>query len=98
MKKDKNNKKFWDRNASLYDASRRGEKIAYDNMIDRIRSLLTLDMNVLELATATGIIALRVADCCKQVEATDFSEEMIKVANDKEKPENVSFSVADATD
>jgi len=98
LKKDKNNKKFWDRNASLYDASRRCEKEAYDNMIDRIRSLLTPDMKVLELATATGIIALRVADCCKRVEATDFSEEMIKVANSKEKPENVSFSVADATD
>ena len=50
------------------------------------------------MATATGIIALRVADCCKQVEATDFSEEMIKVASGKEKTENVSFSVADATD
>ena len=98
MKKDKNNKRFWDRIASLYDASRHSEKIAYDNMIDRIRSLLTPDMKVLELATATGIIALRVADCCKQVEATDFSEEMIKAASSKEKPENVSFSVADATD
>ena len=98
MKKDTNNKRFWDRNASLYDASRRGEKAAYDSMIDRIRALLTPDMNVLELATATGIIALRVADCCKQIEATDFSEEMIKIANGKEKPENVSFSIADATD
>jgi len=98
LKKDKNNKRFWDRIASLYDASRHSEKIAYDNMIDRIRSLLTPDMKVLELATATGIIALRVADCCKQVEATDFSEEMIKAASSKEKPENVSFSVADATD
>lgn len=82
----------------MYDASRRPEKDAYDKMIDRIRSLLTPDMNVLELATATGIIALRVADCCKQIEATDFSEEMIKVANSKEKPSNISFSVADATD
>ena len=98
MKKDKSNKRFWDRNASFYDASRRSEKEAYDSMIDRIRSLLTPDMNVLELATATGIIALRVANCCKQIEATDFSVEMIKVANGKEKPENVSFSVADATD
>ena len=95
--KDKNNKNFWDRNASFYDASRRGEKVAYDNMIDRIRSLLNSDMNVLELATATGIIALRVADCCKQIEATDFSEEMIRVACSKEKPENVKFSIADAT-
>ena len=98
MKKDKTNKRFWDRNASLYDASRRSEKDAYDRMIDRIRALLAPDMNVLELATATGIIVLRVADCCKQVVATDFSAEMIKVANSKEKPENVSFSVADATD
>ena len=98
MKKDKSNKRFWDRNASLYDASRRSEKNAYDSMIERIRSLLGPDMNVLELATATGIIALRVADCCKKIEATDFSNEMIKIADSKEKPENVSFSVADATD
>jgi ubiquinone/menaquinone biosynthesis C-methylase UbiE len=94
----KDNKKFWNRTASMYDASRRSEKDAYNKMIDRIRSLLTPNMNVLELATATGIIALRVADCCKLIEATDFSEEMIKVANSKEKPSNVCFSVADATD
>lgn len=98
MKQVNTNKKFWDCNASLYDSSRRSEKDAYDSMIHRIRLLLKPDMNVLELATATGIIALRVADCCKQIEATDFSEEMIKVANGKEKPSNVSFSVADATD
>ena len=73
-------------------------RTAYDKMIERIRCLLRPDMNVLELATATGIIALRIADCCKHVEATDFSEEMIKIATSKEKPDNVSFSVADATD
>jgi len=98
MKKENNNKSFWNRTASLYDASRRSEKVAYDSMISRIRSQLTPDMYVLELATATGIIALRVADCCNHVEATDFSEEMIKVATGKEKPENVTFSIADATD
>jgi len=97
MKKE-NNKGFWDRTASFYDASRRSEKVAYDSMINRIRSLLKPDMNVLELATATGIIALRIADCCNQVEATDFSKEMIKVAAGKKKPENVTFAVADATD
>ena len=96
--KNENNKSFWDRTASLYDASRRSEKDAYDSMINRIRSLLKSDATVLELATATGIIALRIADCCKQVEATDFSEEMIKVANGKDKPKNVTFSIADATD
>lgn len=98
MKENKANKKFWDRNASLYDASRRSEKDAYDSMIDRIRLLLKPDMSVLELATGTGIIALQVADCCKQIEATDFSEEMIKVASGKEKPSNLNFSIADATD
>ncbi|MDR0813742.1 MAG: class I SAM-dependent methyltransferase [Oscillospiraceae bacterium] len=93
----RDNKRFWNRSARFYDASRRSEKSAYDSVIARIRALLRPDMTVLELATGTGIIALRVADCCAEIEATDFSEAMIKAASAKTAPENVTFSVADAT-
>ncbi|MDR1821048.1 MAG: class I SAM-dependent methyltransferase [Oscillospiraceae bacterium] len=97
MPNEKDNKRFWNRSAAFYDASRRPDSPAYDAVISRIRARLTPEMNVLELATGTGIIALRTADCCRTIEATDFSEEMIRVAKSKAAPENVTFAVADAT-
>lgn len=58
---------------------------------------LNKDMNVLEIATGTGLIAANIAPFVRTVEATDFSPKMIEVARKKNAPENVRFSIEDAT-
>ncbi len=92
------NKKFWNRFASKYDFIIKKDEQAYEEMIKLIRRDVNSKMEMLELATGTGLIALRIADKVKYLEATDFSEEMIKEAKQKERPNNLNFSVEDACD
>ena len=54
-------------------------------------------MDVLEVATGTGLIAVNIAEGVRRVEATDFSPKMIDKAKKKKAPGNVNFSVEDAT-
>ena len=93
---DNSNKKFWNRFASKYDLIIKQDEQAYEEMIKLIRRDVNSKMEMLELATGTGLIALRIADKVKYLEATDFSEEMIKEAKQKERPNNLNFSVEDA--
>ena len=93
-----NNKKFWDRYARFYDAEvLRFSRLAYTEMYRLMSMLLTKDMDVLELATGTGLIAMNIAGAVRSIEATDFSQKMIETAKKKTVPENVHFTVADAT-
>lgn len=62
-----------------------------------ISKALTKEMKVLEIATGTGLIALNIADSVQSIAATDFSPQMIEVAMKKRAPDNVHFSVEDAT-
>ncbi|GHU81499.1 SAM-dependent methyltransferase [Clostridia bacterium] len=98
MNKEKSNKTFWNRFAFIYDFSRRKDAHAYNLIFERIQNTLNQNMNVLELATGTGVIAVQAAPYCKNIVATDFSEEMINIAKQKEKPANLIFEIADATD
>jgi Methylase involved in ubiquinone/menaquinone biosynthesis len=98
MKKGENNKRFWDRYARFYDAEvLRFSRSAYEEMYRLMSQTLTKEMDVLELATGTGLIAVNIADAVRSIEATDFSPKMIETAKKKNVPENVHFSVADAT-
>lgn len=54
-------------------------------------------MKVLEIATGTGLIAIHIAEAAQSVAATDFSPKMIEAATKKRTPDNVHFSVEDAT-
>ena len=97
MQTDKN-KRFWGRYARIYDFEvNRFSKAAYTQMYRLMSSVLTEDMEVLELATGTGLIACNIAGSVRHICATDFSEGMIKAAKKKQAPENVSFSLEDAT-
>jgi len=60
-------------------------------------SSLSPDMDVLEVATGTGLIATNIAACVRHVEATDFAPKMIEKARKKKAPDNVHFTVEDAT-
>ena len=92
------NKRFWNRYARLYDVEiNLFSKTAYQQMYEMMLDVLTPDMEVLEVATGTGLITCHIAQAVRHVTATDFSEPMINVAKKKHAPANVSFCVEDAT-
>ncbi len=98
MEKRKDNKSFWNRYAKLYDFEiHKFNSSAYSEMYRLISRVLTKEMRVLEIATGTGLIAINIADSVQSVEATDFSPKMIETAMRKSAPDNVRFSVEDAS-
>jgi ubiquinone/menaquinone biosynthesis C-methylase UbiE len=93
-----NNKRFWSRYAKLYDFEvDRFSHRAYERMYQLMSESLDPDMDVLEVATGTGLIALNIAGSVGSVAATDFSPGMIAKASRKAVPANVTFSIEDAT-
>lgn len=98
MEKKQDNKSFWNRYAKLYDFEiNRFNGSAYSEMYRLMSSVLTKEMRVLEIATGTGLIAIHIADFVQSVEATDFSPKMIEAAMKKSVPDNVHFSIEDAS-
>lgn len=92
------NRRFWSRYAKLYDFEiNRTSQAAYQQMYRWMGSVLSPEMEVLEVATGTGLIACHVARYVSSVQAIDFSPGMIAAANRKDVPDNVHFSLADAT-
>jgi len=99
MNEQRDNKSFWNRYAMLYDfETNRFSGKAYARMYRMMGNSLTPDMDVLEAATGTGLIAINIAACVRHVEATDFSPKMIEKAKKKKTHGNVHFSVEDATE
>jgi len=95
--KERDNKRFWDRYAKLYDFEiNRFSGKAYSEMYALMARSLLPDMEVLEVATGTGLIALNIASHVSHVEATDYAPKMIAAAKKKKAPGNVCFSVEDA--
>lgn len=89
---------FWNRYAKLYDFEiAHPSKAAYAEMYRRMRKVLSSDMDVCEVATGTGLIALNIAPAVRSVIAIDYSHKMIETANSKPKPRNVEFRLGDAT-
>lgn len=92
------NRKFWGRYSRLYDFEVLStSKEAYGHVGRLISSSLGSEMDVLEVATGTGLVALSIAGAAHSVTATDFSDRMIAAARRKPAPANVVFSVQDAT-
>ena len=94
---DKGNKGFWDRWAGRYDRTMSGNQNTYIQIVDRIRQALNRKMTVLELCCGTGIVSVQIAGSTRLLEATDFSEEMIRQARRKNGSSRLHFSVQDAT-
>lgn len=88
-------KRTWDRFAAVYNLAMKKDRKAYEQMYWRIRRVIK-GKRVLELATGTGLIARNVAMAAKEMEAVDFSPEMIAKAKEGEYPVNLHFAVADA--
>ena len=71
----------------------------YPSLLDRIASDLGTGSNILEVATGTGLVALKIASAVDQVHAIDISPQMIDEAKKKAEAtriDNVAFSVEDA--
>ncbi|MCL1789981.1 MAG: class I SAM-dependent methyltransferase [Peptococcaceae bacterium] len=98
MNEKRDNKGFWNRYAKLYDfETNRFSGRAYAEMYRMMANALSPDMDVLEIATGTGLIAVNTGAFVRHIEATDFSPKMIEKAKRKKAPANVRFSVEDAT-
>ena len=91
------NKEFWNRWAKRYDTAMSNGRKTYENLIGRMKKVLTRNMTVLELACGTGLLSVQLAGSVKMLEATDFSEEMIRQAKTKMHSSRLHFSVQDAT-
>ncbi len=88
--------KFWNRIAGRYAARPLKDVAAYDAMIGDVASRLKPGDHVLELGCGTGGTAIRLAPHVSLWTATDFSAEMIKIAQDKPAGANLTFKIADA--
>ena len=89
---------YWDKAAPQYATQPVKDVVSYEARLERVRAWLTPGMEVLELACGTGETALRLAGTGARIEGTDFSGEMIRVAQEKAAEagaDNVSFRKAD---
>lgn len=96
----RNEKSIWNRFAFIYDFVIKKDRDAYFKIVHQISQLLNSEDKVLEIATGTGIIALELSGSVNNMEAVDFSPDMISKAKIKAKKlgiHNINFSVQDAT-
>ena len=90
---------FWDNVAGVYDV--------FVNVINRkthqklrriVSSLIEPDDTVLECACGTGLLSAVIAENCRQLTATDFSEKMLKKAEKNCRSfRNITYAQADIT-
>jgi SAM-dependent methyltransferase len=91
--------RFWDRTAVKYAATPIPDRVGYETTLKRVRGLLSLDQDVLEIGCGTGTTALRLAPYTRRMLATDVSAGMIAIAREKlavEPLPQLRFAVADA--
>jgi len=84
-----NNPVFWDRIALSYSKKPVKDEQAYAQTLDRVRSYLGIQHNILELGCGTGTTALLLAPSVAQLHATDISGNMIDIARQKALAEGV---------
>lgn len=80
---------FWDRIATRYAAKPVKDKQTYERTLDRTRAHLKPEDEVLELGCGTGTTALLLAPNVRQITATDISGNMIAIAKDKARDQDV---------
>ena len=89
--------KFWNKLARRYSRQKIGNPDAYAEKLKRTQALFTPDTRVFEFGCGTGGTARIHACHVAHVHAVDFSDEMIRIARDRqaeEGVENVAFEVA----
>lgn len=91
--------RFWNRIARKYAANPIADMVGYEASLQRTRSLLSTEHDVLEIGCGTGTTALRLAASTGRLLATDISAEMIAIAKEKlasQPTPQLSFALADA--
>ncbi|MEJ6395220.1 class I SAM-dependent methyltransferase [Gymnodinialimonas sp. 2305UL16-5] len=75
--------RFWDKTARKYAQSAIRDPAAYEATLDRVRSYLRSDQNVLEIGCGTASTALLLAPHVAHITASDVSPEMIEIGREK---------------
>jgi ubiquinone/menaquinone biosynthesis C-methylase UbiE len=89
----------WNRFAFIYDRFIKTDLDVYKKITGQIARRLNPEERVLEIATGTGILSLGLSGHLRQIDAVDFSPEMIRRAKAKARESgitNVRFAVEDA--
>lgn len=81
--------KFWNKNAESYSKKSVPDEAVYQKKLKITRDYLRSDMEIVEFGCGTGSTALLHASHVKQIRASDFSPEMIKIAQKKANEQNI---------
>ena len=91
--------KFWDSFAKKYDKNNRNNASeAYNALYDMLSEDITGTKSILEIATGTGLIALKLSKLVSSITAIDLSSEMLKIAKqkaEKQSVNNIDFRIGD---
>lgn len=91
---------FWDSFAKKYDKFiNKNASKTYGIIFDNLAIDTSKSENLLEIATGTGIIALRLSNQVSKITAIDISPEMIKIAKEKSLQKsisNIDFRIGDS--
>jgi len=88
--------RFWNRFADRYAARPIKDTAAYEALLADVAGRLRPTDHVLEIGCGTGGTAIALAPRVATFIATDFSAEMVRIANAKPAPDNLAFDVATA--
>ncbi len=91
----KNDKEFWGKISSFYNKMFVNAN-SYKKMYSLMRNSLNEENSVLELGTASGLVARAISDKVKEVYAIDYSNEMIEKAKELTSETNIFYSVQDS--
>lgn len=86
--------RFWDRLAARYAQTPLSHPDVYAHKLERIRAHLKPESRILEFGCGTGSTAITLAPHVAEILATDFSEEMLRIAQGKADEagiQNISF-------
>ncbi|MCA0927607.1 class I SAM-dependent methyltransferase [Ruegeria profundi] len=92
---------FWSKISRKYASSPIRDMDGYLKTLERTKSYLKPEHNVLEIGCGTGSTALLIAPDVAHITATDIAPGMIEIANEKlasEGLKNVTFKVAEVSD
>lgn len=81
---------FWDKVADKYAKSPIADEAAYQYTLERTRSYLSADDNILEVGCGSGSTALLLADNVNQVTASDLSSNMVSIGAKKATTQGIS--------
>jgi SAM-dependent methyltransferase len=95
-------RKFWDAKAKGYDkVVNKLFRNIYEVIIENLIEDTKQSKKLLDVATGTGILAIRLSDHVVHVTAVDIAPEMLKVAKEKsskKKTSNIDFTIGDICD